>query len=92
MRDWQAPLGPYRGGYGSRSTVEIECRVARYMPEEIGVVTGAMEEKIDPETGEITDEPKVFWLPRSLIKIAPGKGNYVVVTVPLWKAKRIGLI
>lgn len=92
-RDWQAPLEPIRRGYSSRETVEIECKVVEYRPAAIAIVDGTMEEKIDPETGEITEREKWYWLPRSQIKTEPSTdGRGAVVTMPLWLAKGKGLV
>jgi hypothetical protein len=92
-RDWQAPLNKF----GSKQApVEVCCRVIRDNDRDNAILIedGTMTENIDKETGEITEKPKQFWIPRSQIKkIEPAAdGNGSIVTMTDWIAKKAGLI
>lgn len=85
--DWQRPLA------GDKE-VEIDCEVLRDndRSDAILITDGKMVEKIDPETGEITEEQREAWIPRSKIIRKVPDGKTIKLTIPEWLAKDRGLI
>ncbi len=75
--------------------VDIECTVRQVREKSLAIADGTTETLTDPGTGQSREREKWFFLPLSLIEVEPADyqaGSAVVVTLPQWKAKEIGLI
>lgn len=80
---------------GSKTLTDIACTVRQVRDKAIAVADGTMDETTDPDTGEVREREKWYWLAKSQIEVDPADyevGNTVTVTMPEWQAVDKGLV
>jgi hypothetical protein len=53
---------------------------------------GEYEDRVSEKTGQVFQNEKLIWLPKSQIQVEVMKDDVCLVTIPEWIAKKEGLI